>query len=47
MEQAQKLQTEAEKEADDAMTQLEEFINEQEKLVSERASELVSEQACE
>lgn len=43
MEQAQKLQTEAEKEADDAMTQLEEFINEQEKLVSERASVWVSE----
>ena len=34
VEQAQKLQTEAEKEADAAMTQLEEFINEQEKLVS-------------
>nr|XP_034321469.1 golgin subfamily A member 4 isoform X25 [Crassostrea gigas] len=35
VEQAQKLQTEAEKEADDAMTQLEEFINEQEKLEEE------------
>ena len=34
VEQAQKLQTEAEKEADAAMTQLEEFINEQEKLVN-------------
>jgi len=34
VEQAQKLQTDAEKEADAAMTQLEEFINEQEKLVS-------------
>ena len=33
VEQAQKLQTDAEKEADAAMTQLEEFINEQEKLV--------------
>ncbi|XP_048750682.2 myosin heavy chain, striated muscle-like isoform X3 [Ostrea edulis] len=35
VEQAQKLQNEAEKEADDAMTQLEEFINEQEKLEEE------------
>ncbi|KAK3609983.1 hypothetical protein CHS0354_011824 [Potamilus streckersoni] len=35
VEQAQKLQTEAEKEADAAMTQLEEFINEQEKLEEE------------
>lgn len=35
VEQAQKLQTEAEKEADAAMTQLEEFINEQEKLVGD------------
>lgn len=34
VEQAQKLQTEAEKEADTAMSQLEEFINEQERLVS-------------
>ena len=34
--QAQKLQTEAEKEADAAMTQLEEFINEQEKLVGNK-----------
>ena len=34
VEQAQKLQTEAEKEADNAMSQLEEFINEQERLVS-------------
>ena len=33
VEQAQKLQTEAEKEADNAMSQLEEFINEQERLV--------------
>ncbi|XP_061170471.1 myosin-10-like isoform X3 [Saccostrea echinata] len=38
VEQAQKLQTEAEKEADDAMTQLEEFINEQEKLEEEEES---------
>ncbi|KAL4216430.1 hypothetical protein ACF0H5_024155 [Mactra antiquata] len=35
VEQAQKLQTDAEKEADAAMTQLEEFINEQEKLEDE------------
>ncbi|XP_069102583.1 myosin-2 heavy chain-like isoform X3 [Argopecten irradians] len=35
VEQAQKLQTEAEKEADVAMTQLEEFINEQERLEEE------------
>ncbi|KAL3884703.1 hypothetical protein ACJMK2_024815 [Sinanodonta woodiana] len=35
LEQAQKLQNEAEKEADAAMTQLEEFINEQEKLEEE------------
>ena len=34
MEQAQQLQTDAEKEADQAMTQLEDFITEQEKLVS-------------
>ena len=34
VEQAQKLQTEAEKGADNAMSQLEEFINEQERLVS-------------
>ena len=38
VEQAQKLQTEAEKEADAAMTQLEEFINEQEKLVGTKFS---------
>ncbi|KAH3740918.1 hypothetical protein DPMN_047635, partial [Dreissena polymorpha] len=35
VEQAQKLQTDAEKEADAAITQLEEFINEQEKLEDE------------
>ncbi|XP_071141114.1 myosin-10-like [Mytilus edulis] len=35
VEQAQKLQTEAEKEADTAMSQLEEFINEQERLEDE------------
>ncbi|XP_052059105.1 myosin heavy chain, striated muscle-like isoform X5 [Mytilus californianus] len=35
VEQAQKLQTEAEKEADNAMSQLEEFINEQERLEDE------------
>jgi hypothetical protein len=33
VEQAQQLQTDAEKEADQAMTQLEDFITEQERLV--------------